>query len=299
MRIHHIGCGSLSPVARRFQQDAELPFDPPELVCHCMLIETDSSLVLVDTGLGLHDLALPQRIAGSMRALLRPHLDREDAAMTHVRRIGGNPSDVRDIVLTHLDFDSAGGLSDFPKARVHLLAAEYSAAHRRDITFARSRYRPAQWAHSPDWVVHVPGSGDEWFGLECIKNLPGLPPEILLVPLPGHTPGHTGVAVWDGEAWQLHAGDAYLAHSQMNVVGPSCDPGLLLVESMLAWEPEVRLDTQRRLRDLIRVHGADIDVFCSHDAEELERCRKREQVLTRIVPVPHYEAQDRPSVVLH
>lgn len=30
--------------------------------------------------------------------------------------------------MTHLDFDHAGGISDFPHATVHVLATEYNAA---------------------------------------------------------------------------------------------------------------------------------------------------------------------------
>jgi glyoxylase-like metal-dependent hydrolase (beta-lactamase superfamily II) len=298
MRVHHIRCGTMCPLARRIMQGEGGVFEPAELVCHCLLVETVTGLVLVDTGLGLHDLALPNRISGSMRAMLRPHLDRDDAAITQVRRYGYNPSDVRDIVLTHLDFDHAGGLSDFPKARVHVLQAEHMAAHRRDIPLGRSRYRPAQWSHSPDWVLYTPSSGERWFGFECVRNLAGLPPEILLIPLIGHSPGHAGVAVRVAGKWQLHAGDAYFMHSEMNAAAPHCPPGLSVLEKMMQWDAEARLDNQRRLRDLITMHGGEVEVFCAHDPHEYQRY----EALEPRPRTPYRPAElhgDRPSAPLH
>jgi glyoxylase-like metal-dependent hydrolase (beta-lactamase superfamily II) len=45
-----------------------------------------------------------------------------------------DPKDVRHIVLTHLDFDPAGGLGDFPHATVHMLADERDyAVQQRDL----------------------------------------------------------------------------------------------------------------------------------------------------------------------
>jgi glyoxylase-like metal-dependent hydrolase (beta-lactamase superfamily II) len=46
-------------------------------------------------------------------------------------------------------------------------------------------------------------------GFEAVRDLDGLPPEILLVPLAGHTWGHSAVAIDTGDGWLLHAGDAY------------------------------------------------------------------------------------------
>src|SRR3546814_2886084 len=60
------------------------------------------------------------------------------------------------------------------------------------------------------------GRGERWFGFEAVRDLDGLPPEILLVPLPGHTWGHSGVAVQeDGGGWLLHAGDAYFYRGEV------------------------------------------------------------------------------------
>src|SRR3954466_4163679 len=99
-----------------------------ELACHCLLVETASSLVLVDTGLGLRDVANPRsRLSGFFLALVKPDFREEMTAVRQVARLGHDPRDVRHIVLSHLDFDHAGGLDDFPHATVHLLARERDA----------------------------------------------------------------------------------------------------------------------------------------------------------------------------
>jgi len=43
-----------------------------------------------------------------------------------------------------------------------------------------------------------------------VRALPGARDDVLLIPLPGHSRGHCGVAVKTGEGWLLHCGDAYL-----------------------------------------------------------------------------------------
>lgn len=128
--------------------------------------------------------------------------------MRQVERLGFSRSDVRHIIVTHLDLDHAGGMSDFPEAQVHLLNSEYAAAIAPTTFKDRYRYRASHWEHGPSWVLYKV-QGERWFGFECVRQMQGLPPEILLVPLEGHTRGHAGVAVYSQGSWLLHAGDAY------------------------------------------------------------------------------------------
>ena len=80
---------------------------------------------------GTADLAQPRRRLGALWLLYaRPLIDPRQTALAQVRRLGFAAADVRHIVLTHLDLDHAGGLSDFPTARVHVLDVEHAAAMR-------------------------------------------------------------------------------------------------------------------------------------------------------------------------
>ncbi len=75
------------------------------------------------------------------------------------------------------------------------MEAEREAAEKERRGFiAKRRYRPVQWDDVRDWRTYADG-GERWFGFDNVRSLDGLPPEILMVPLPGHTAGHAGIAV--------------------------------------------------------------------------------------------------------
>ena len=244
------------------------------LVCHCLLIETEAGLVLVDTGLGMQDVANPfPRLSPFYVNLLRVQLRESETAVRQVERLGFSANDVRHIVLTHLDFDHAGGLEDFPSARVHVLRRERdSAALGRRGFVARRRYRPQQWDAVDRWNTYAAPAGERWFGFECVRQLDGLPPEILLVPLAGHTWGHSGVAIESERDWLLHAGDAYFHYDEMRAPELRCPPGLAAYQRLMEVDRYRRLENQHRLRALARQPDAHVSIVCSHDATEFEAC---------------------------
>lgn len=270
MRIHHLNCATMCPYGGQLMGRPQPGFGPARVTCHCLLIETEQGLVLVDTGLGMADITDPRpRLSAFFLALMRPRLDAAETALSQVTRRGFKASDVRHIILTHLDFDHAGGLGDFHHATVHVLSDEVHAARMRDGTIARGRYRPLQWTPEPSWQTYSP-DGEPWFGFRSVRDLVGLPPEILLIPLPGHTLGHTGVAVQGPSGWLLHAGDAYFYRGEMDPEHPTCPAGLRAYQTMMEVDREARLANQARLRELVRTHGDEVKVTCSHDAVEFD-----------------------------
>lgn len=279
MRIHHLNCVSMCPPGGKLMDGRSRPAGgPAALTCHCLLVETNDGLVLVDTGFGLADVRNPRpRLSPLFLKLNRPALNEEMTAVRQVERLGFKAEDVRHIVLTHLDFDHAGGLDDFPDARVHLMDEEANAAVAQKTWLDRRRFRPQQWRTQPHWVTYpMPQGGERWFGFEAVRELAGLPPEILLVPLLGHTLGHAGVAIRQSSGWLLHAGDAYFHHSEMDVVKPRCTPGLWLYQELMQKNGRLRKLNQRRLRELVRMHGNEVTLFCAHSAVEFERLEEQE-----------------------
>jgi glyoxylase-like metal-dependent hydrolase (beta-lactamase superfamily II) len=266
--IHHLNCGTMCPRGARMIARQGGLLETARLVCHCLLIEGAGEVVLVDTGFGLDDTRKPRQLGRPFNAIVRPQLDAADTAISQIRALGLNPGDVRHILVTHLDLDHAGGLPDFPHADVHLLGRELAAATKPRWR-ERPRYVAAHWSHSPRWVQHEP-SGEQWFGFDSVRPLPGSDAEILLVPLPGHTFGHTGVAVKRDDRWLLHCGDAYFHHGCLQTP-PYCPPGLRLFEAFDEADRAARLRNHERLRELAQRHSDEVELICSHDPAMLAR----------------------------
>ncbi|KAA0024855.1 MBL fold metallo-hydrolase [Antrihabitans cavernicola] len=258
MEVHHLNCGTMSL----------------GVVDHCLLVETADSLVLIDSGFGIDCVRAPDDILGFARHLMRPALDENETAIRQIERLGFAPTDVRHIVLTHLDLDHAGGIADFPWATVHVHGPEFRAAMKPSRS-DRFRYRAQEWAHDPRWKLNESGGSERWFGFKSVRDLDGLPPEILVVPLYGHTRGHVGVAVDTGTGWLLHCGDAFLTELQFNPLLP----GLFFADALYgAPDPKLafaRLSNLRRLIDLNNRHSDEVTVFSSHDRTAFNRLASR------------------------
>jgi glyoxylase-like metal-dependent hydrolase (beta-lactamase superfamily II) len=274
LKVHHLNCISTCPLGGALMDERSRSLRG-RLACHCLLVETSAGLVLVDTGLGLRDCSNPRtRLSRFFLALLAPEFREEMTAARQVEALGYERSDVRHIVLSHLDFDHAGGLDDFPGATVHLLTTERSAAEQQSTWLDRMRYRPQQWSTSANWRAYGGADGEGWFGFTNVRALEGVPPEIVMIPLIGHTLGHAGVAVKRERDWLLYAGDAYFWHEEMSA-RPHCTPGLRFYQWMMQKETRARHANQARLRELRMLHGDEVTLFCAHDPVEFERITGR------------------------
>lgn len=248
MKVHHLNCGTMN-----------MPGAP--MVCHVLLIETGDGLALVDTGFGLQDCQDPAR-TGPFRHLTRPVFQPAETAARQVEQLGFQISDVRDIVVTHFDFDHIGGLGDFPEAQVHVTEAEARGAVHAPSLRERVRYRGVQWAYGPRLVEHAP-TGESWRGFAAAKPLTEIGDGVVLVPMPGHTRGHAAVAVDAGERWILHCGDAFYHPGTLE---RSRVPNILRVqEEMFAFNRKQLHDNQNRLAELYERNEQDLEIVCAHD----------------------------------
>jgi glyoxylase-like metal-dependent hydrolase (beta-lactamase superfamily II) len=257
MKVHHLNCGTM-----------HMPTAP--MVCHVLLIETDNGLVLVDSGFGTDDCAAPKR-AGPSRHVLRAILSHDETVVRQIDQFGFKRDDVRHIVITHLDMDHAGGLSDFPAAQVHVTSAEALGAIRAPSRREKIRYRSEQWAHGPNIVEHDP-RGEKWRGFAAAKELDKISPGIALVSLPGHTRGHACVAVDAGHRWVLHAGDAFYHYGTIDGQTP-VPRALTAMESLVAFDRKAVLDNHARLAELYQRGDSDLLIVCAHDPTLLEHAR--------------------------
>lgn len=247
MRVYHLNCAT-----------KRLYFPRWHVITRCLLIESQAGLILVDTGFGTRDHTNPTRIVRLFKSAMRVPNNLEETAIRQIIRLGFNPEDVRHIVLTHFHLDHAGGLPDFPWAKVHIFAAEYQAVmHPRGLM--EQFYISAHWAHGPDWAIHSTG-GDKWFGFDCVRVIEN--PQVLLIPLVGHSRGHCGVAVETPDGWLFHCGDtisSLYGASNLDLTGKS--PSDLAVR----WFVGPHLP---RLWALVREHGDKVRVVYAHESFE-------------------------------
>jgi glyoxylase-like metal-dependent hydrolase (beta-lactamase superfamily II) len=246
MRLFHLNCGSFQPYWPRIHS-----------LVYCLLLETDNGLLLVDTGFGVEDYRRPTRFTRTFTRLLRLNQDEGQTAVAQVKALGYAPDDVQHIVMTHLHIDHAGGLRDFPDAKIHVHAREHQAIM-QPRGFKERFYVADHWAHGPRWVIHQVASR-QWFGWPSIPILPGVRPVVQMIPLPGHSRGHCAVAIETDSGWLLHCGDAtYPFFHDGHPDQPIDSPPEWLVSRLLG--PHTP-----RLRALQRQHGDEIEMICSHD----------------------------------
>lgn len=264
---------------------------PARIVCHTLLIESEQGLILIDTGLGMNDVHHPGRINPFLRRILRPVLQEHETAYKQILELGLNPMDVKHIVLTHLDFDHAGGIEDFPNATVHLMEAERKAALESGTLISKSRYSAAHLVHANTWTTYQP-RGEKWYGFESVRQLTGLPPEILLIPLVGHTEGHAGVAIETDKGWLLYAGDAYFYRGELD---PEyhCTPGLRAYQKLMETDRSMRFKNQERLRNLAINFKHEVTIFSAHDAIEYLSLRESGETHLAGSAGKHFEADYR------
>lgn len=273
--VHHLNCCTIRVPGGHAMIGTGSLLGRAEGVTHCVLVETSEGLLLIDTGMGRQDCLSPTPFMRWMIAVGGYPRDLDETAHAQVQRLGYRIEDVRHVALTHSHFDHAGGLPDFPEAQVHLYAGEYEAITQPRDMYERYPYRREHWAHGPHWVPHAL-EGDEWYGMPCTPYVDLGGARFCFVPLIGHTRGHSGVALQVEGRWLLHCGDAYTYHGDVDPVHPHHPPHSRLVRRLFHLNKafhQIGVHSPR-LRSLLREHGDEVTLTCSHDPHDLDACRK-------------------------
>ena len=101
----------------------------------------------------------------------------------------------------------------------------------------------------------------------------GVDADIGLLPMHGHTRGHSAVITNTGDRWLVHAGDAYFHRS--SIEGTSKVPfGFAAFERATEMNPAARRASLAALRQLAATYP-DLDLFCAHDEREYSALRGR------------------------
>jgi glyoxylase-like metal-dependent hydrolase (beta-lactamase superfamily II) len=270
MRIHHLNCGTLYPLVNHWIQGCGTFRNRPPLVTHCLLIETSEGLMLVDTGFGTRDYTQPTPYVKIFIKVSYFKRNLEETAIYQVRRLGYDPVEVKYIAVTHMHLDHVGGLQDFRNAKVHIFSDEYQAITDPQCLEEREICRREHWAYGPDWVIHE-CQEQKWFGFDCTPATTIGDTEFFFVPLPGHTRGHSAVVIRTPDGWLMHCGDAYVYHGGVDPEHPYYPPKYrLALQIMGLFTKAFRVFELHapRLRALLREHGGEVEIFCSHDPLE-------------------------------
>lgn len=180
------------------------------------LVEHPSAgLVLVDTGMhesvaleGGRERARNLGLVGRMmsrHSSMRP----EQAVVAQLRARGVDPAEIELVVMTHLHFDHASALCDFPNATVLVDGREWEAAWARDSFlsgYSRAQLDPRPRYLTIDFTVSsVVARGAFERTLDVFGD-----GALTLASTPGHTAGHLSlIARLDGREALLVADAAY------------------------------------------------------------------------------------------
>ena len=129
---------------------------------------------------------------------------------------------------------------------LHIFRPEYEAAlHPHGLM--GPFYIQQHWAHRPKWEIHDLDD-EKWFDFDAIPIFD----DVWLVPLPGHTAGHCGVAMKSGDGWLFHCGDAASPfHAPADPNRPADKPLSGIVRALIG--PHAP-----RLRQFAQAHRDDI-----------------------------------------
>lgn len=223
MRIHAIQTGT---VAVKHRQREGVGAGPGRLLATladrrwteplpilCWLIEHPEGLILVDTGETARTGEPGYFTAWNpyFRLGVREWQQEHDEIGPQLERLGFSPSDVRWVVMTHLHTDHAGGIGHLPRREFLVSAREL-----RDATGLRGKANGYLPQHRPAWFSPTPiAFAGGPFGPFATSHPVTRAGDVVLLPTPGHTPGHVSVAVENGDHLVVLAGDASYTEALM------------------------------------------------------------------------------------
>ena len=219
------------------------------LPIYAWAIETVEGVIMVDTGetARTREPGYFPRWHPYFRLAVRLDVTPEQEVGPQLLKLGIRPDDVRTVILTHLHTDHAGGLHHFPKSEILVSDEELRLA--KGFAGRLRGYLPNRW---PEWfaprsIVFEPKA----FGPFDRSHTVTSDGTVVIVPTPGHTPGHVSVIVVDGDVSYFLAGDTTytqqsLVEERVDGVSPSEAVSLRTMQTIVRYarsQPTVYLPT--------------------------------------------------------
>jgi glyoxylase-like metal-dependent hydrolase (beta-lactamase superfamily II) len=236
MRLWALECGGEHVPASLLDPLADPHHGPIWLPYFFYVIESPAGIVLFDCG-AHPEFADPvsgrHATTGSSKAAVDP----SDRLGPVLDRIDISPSQVDIVVLSHLHYDHCGGLEQLAAADVY--------ASRSELEFAIAPGSAQRDAYSAKDFSSV--APDRWKLTDGGHDLLG-DGSILIVPTPGHTPGHISLLVRLPHHALILAGDAAY---DIEAIRRRRLPGFL-------WDADSVISSWQTLEELERSEGAEI-----------------------------------------
>ncbi|MBJ7348883.1 MAG: N-acyl homoserine lactonase family protein [Thermoleophilaceae bacterium] len=201
----------------RLLRDGALGKNTTWLPAPVFLVEHPTAgLILIDTGMPAAAALNPVAALGRLGAkLYKSRMQPEQAVAAQLRGLGIAPTDIGTVVMTHLHYDHAGGVGEFPQAVFVTTTAEWEAAFApRGVLHG---YIKRQYSHAFDFrlINYNAQSVNSFasFGRSFDLFDDG---SVTLVATPGHTAGHQSIVLRTGSGEVLLCGDAAYSMRTLN-----------------------------------------------------------------------------------
>ena len=220
---------------------------------NCLLVETEDSRILVDTGNG-------DKFPAKLRDIYG--IDHDRSIASELKELGIDPASIDAVVFTHLHFDHCGGATRktasghepvFANATHYVQRAELEAAkapHERN----RASYLAENF-----------GPLEEAGQLRVLDGNSEIAKGVSVLPTPGHSRGHQSVLIESGDSTALFLGD---------VIPTSLHVRLPFIMGY-DLDVEATLESKRQL--LERAEGGDWLLLFGHDRHHGARLTRNQR----------------------
>lgn len=247
MKMHILSGGRLRMRKSIYLPDADRS-ETIELPVSCILLRHGQANVLFDTGCHPSVVDNAEARWGGVAKVIVPIMGPDDNVIAGLSDLGLGPEDIDIVINSHFHFDHCGCNAFFKKATIVVHALELEAAKAPGAV--ANGYLSAEWDHP--MPMETVAAERDLFG----------DGRVVLVPLPGHTPGMIGaLAALDRSGTFLLASDAVSLRA-------SLDRDIVPRNT---WNAEALL---KSLAEIRRIEKSGATVLCGHDAEQWAGLRK-------------------------